>query len=92
MSSEAPRTARLAPFSRHYVLVCGIDVITQDRDVAEMDYNLFNLLKETFGVGFLGMVGGLYYQFKPIRSIPHNTVAVPGNNHSNDNLVFLVQK
>jgi hypothetical protein len=68
-------------FSAAYDIVSNVDVYTLDQDEAVMDSELFKILSKHFGRNFLGMVGGLHYKFKPERSIPAESLAVPERNH-----------
>lgn len=68
-------------FSAYYDLVYNAEVHTYPEDTAAMDREMFEALSQMFGEGFIGMVGGLHYQFKPEKTVPGGAVAVPRRNH-----------
>jgi hypothetical protein len=76
-------------FSRGYELVYGVDVLTLDDEEAIMDFEMFNSLEAQFGEPLVGYVDGLHYHFKPERSIPPSTLAVPKLNHENPETLLI---
>jgi hypothetical protein len=78
-------------FSAGYDMVHNAEVITYDDEEAIMDYDMLEALEERFGRPLVGFIGGLHYQFKPERSIPPASVAVPKDNHDRPSS-FLVRK
>jgi len=77
-------------FSAGYDLVCGAEVTTVNDDEALIDMEMQKELERVFGEPLTGFIGGLHYQFKPTRSIPKHSVAVPMENHDDPD-AFLVK-
>jgi hypothetical protein len=69
------------PFSAGYELVHNAEIHTYPDGEAAMDFEMFEALARRFGEAFIGMVGGLHYQFKPEQTVPAGAVAVPESNH-----------
>lgn len=79
------------PFSAGYELVYNAEVHTYPDEEAVMDFEMFKALARRYGEAFIGMVGGLHYQFKPERTVPAGAVAVPETNHD-EPAVLLIQR
>lgn len=88
MNDERSRPI-LTPFSNRYDLVSNVEVVTVSDDVAQMGNDLWQALARQFGEYFMGLVEGRHYSFKPIQSIPADTVAVPEDNHQKPNALLI---
>jgi hypothetical protein len=76
-------------FSSGYELVHGAEVLTLDDEEAIMDFEMFEALETQFGDPLVGYVDGLHYHFKPEKSIPTSTLAVPALNHDNPDTLLI---
>jgi hypothetical protein len=79
------------PFSAGYEFVHGVEIQTVDDEEAIMDADMYAALDAQFEGRLIGHIDGLHYYFKPTRSIPASTVAVPDINHHNPE-TLLIQK
>lgn len=81
-----------APFSDRYVIVQDAEVMTRPDGYAEMDAVMHRRLSERFGEYFVGMVGGIHYQFQPSRTVPAGAVVVPASNHDNAETMLILNE
>jgi hypothetical protein len=76
-------------FAANYKLVQNAEIMTYPGEKARMDEDMHEALVKEFGQYFMGMIGGLHYQFISEKTIPMGRVAVPEDGHDDPDALLI---
>ena len=80
---------KVETFSAGYDIIHDTEIIEYGKNLAIMDFELFDLLKRTFGEDFIVRIENIHYRFKRDCSLPRNAVAVPEDNHDDPDALLV---